>query len=302
MPLHPEPSLFSLVENRSAYSLENCELNVFETHQSAVNVNLSFKDWVLTSMLRGKKVMHLFNKPAFEYLPGESVIVPPHEVMKIDFPEAERTNPTQCVALAISAEQIRRTIDALNERCPKADSQDQWGLNQNFFHLINNQELAESINRLIRLSLNDKTREKDMLAGLTLRELLIRLMQTQARKLFELNYAQLSGSYRFAHVMQYIKENITAKLEVDKLSEQACMSRANFFRKFKEQFGYTPADYILQERLRLAKKYLQNPFNSITQVCFMAGFQNLHYFIRVFKKVTGNTPKAYQQQYKINEA
>ena len=74
------------------------------------------------------------------------------------------------------------------------------------------------------------------------------------------------------------------------------MSRANFFRKFKEEFGFTPADYILKERIKLAKDYLLNGRNSITEVCFMAGFQNLNYFIRAFKKSVGYTPGAWQQQ------
>ena len=55
VPLHEEHSLFTLVENRTAYTLDKCELNVFETHRQAANVNLAFNDWVLTSMLRGKK-------------------------------------------------------------------------------------------------------------------------------------------------------------------------------------------------------------------------------------------------------
>lgn len=296
VPLQEERSLLTLVENRSAYTLENCELNVFETHQRAAGVNLSFGDWVLTSMLRGKKIMKLFDMPSFEYLPGESVIVPPHEMMKIDFPEASEQTPTQCIALAISADQIQSTINLLNERWPKAEAGQQWEVNKDLFHLANNVELADIINRLIRISINDQSREKDVLANLALRELLVRLMQTQARQLFEQNYHKLAGNNRFAHVIAYIRDSIREKIDIDKLSEKACMSRANFFRKFKEEFGYSPADYILKERIRLAKEYLQQPGNSITQICYMAGFQNLNYFIRAFKKETGTTPGAWQQQ------
>ncbi|ARS34943.1 AraC family transcriptional regulator [Pontibacter actiniarum] len=294
VPLHDERSLFTLVENRSVYTMDACELNVFETHQRAKEVNLQFGDWVLTSMLRGKKVMHLAGRPGFDYLPGESVIVPPHELMKIDFPEAGKETPTQCLALAISAEQIRSTIQLLNERHTKAEAGEEWRLGAEHLHLANNLELADIINRLIKISLNDKSREKDILVNLALRELLVRLMQTQAREFFEQNYRRLASSHRFGYVIQYIKENITTKIDVDKLSEKACMSRANFFRKFKEEFGYTPADYVLKERIRLAKKHLRNPFNSVTQACYMAGFQNLNYFIRAFKKEVGVTPKAYQ--------
>lgn len=298
LPVLEETSLATLVENRSAYTLENCELNVFETHRSAEKVCLAFNDLVLTSMLRGKKVMHLFDKPGFDYLPGESVIVPPNEVMKIDFPEAGRGNPTQCIALAISSDQIQMTIDLLNERYPKVEEeQERWELDKQMLHMVNNQDIADIINRLIRISINDKTKEKDLLAGMALRELLIRLMQTQARHLFEANYIQLASSNRFAHIIKHIKESIREKIDVESLSDKACMSRASFFRKFKEQFGYSPADFILKERIRLAKEYLRNPFNSVTQACYMAGFQNLNYFIRAFKKEVGTTPKAFQQQF-----
>ncbi|RDV16316.1 AraC family transcriptional regulator [Pontibacter diazotrophicus] len=296
IPVRDERSLFTLVENRSAYTLDACELNVFETHEAAKGVNLAFGYWVLTSMLRGKKVMHLFDKPGFDYFPGESIIVPPNELMKIDFPEAEKQNPTQCIALAISAEQIQSTIQLLNEQHPKAEAGEEWQVNEQYFHLANNVELADIINRLIRISINDHSREKDILANLALRELLVRLMQTQARQFFENNYKSLANSHRFGHIIQYIKENITSKIDVDKLSDKACMSRASFFRKFKEEFGFTPADYILKERIRLAKEYLRNPLNSVTQTCYMAGFQNLNYFIRAFKNKVGTTPKVFQQK------
>ncbi|MBX7127547.1 MAG: AraC family transcriptional regulator [Cyclobacteriaceae bacterium] len=296
VPLRDEQSLFTLVENRSAFTMERCELNVFETHRRAEKVNLVFDDLVLTSMLRGKKVMHLFGKDGFEYLPGESVIVPPHEVMRIDFPEAHLENPTQCIALAISAEQIQETVNLLNERFPRVDSPGGWEVDSQMFHLVNNQDLADIINRIVRIGIKDQTREKDVLAGLALRELLVRLMQTQARELIERNYTQLATGNRFAHVVQYIKENLRERINLDTLHEKACMSRANFFRKFKEMYGISPGDYIVQERIRWAKEYLKNPYASITDVCFRSGFQNLHHFIRTFRRVTGVTPSAFRER------
>lgn len=298
IPLHTEKSLYTLVENRSAFTLDKCELNVFETHREAKDVRLVFGDLVLTSMLRGKKVMRLLDKPAFDYLPGESVIVPANEVMHIDFPEANTQTPTQCIALAIDHEHIFDTVNLLNEKFPKVDSEDLWYVDPKRFHLVNNFELSDIIQRIIRISVNEHTKEKDVLAGLTLRELLVRLMQTQARQLFEMNYKQMASHHRFAHVIQYINENLTSKINMDLLSEKACMSRAHFFRKFKESFGYTPSEYILTQRIKLAKELLKNPKYQVTQVCFMVGFNNLNHFIRCFKKYEGFTPKQYQEDYK----
>ncbi|TXK36707.1 helix-turn-helix domain-containing protein [Pontibacter qinzhouensis] len=53
-------------------------------------------------------------------------------------------------------------------------------------------------------------------------------------------------------------------------------TRIRFLKKFKEDFGISPTDYILQERTKLAKAYLAAPGNSVTRVCYMAGFQKLH--------------------------
>ena len=295
LPVSHEDSLETLVESRSAYTMDQCELNLYETHQQASNVNLVFNDFVFTSMLRGKKVMRVAERPGFDYFPGESVIVPPNERLSIDFPEADLENPTQCLALVISADQIKKTLNELNEYYPKADAKDSWHIKGDILHLVNGPDLTEIINRFVRISITDSTREKDILAELALKELLIRLMQTQAREVFETSYRQLMPSHRFAHVINYIKQNLSGQINPDSLSEQACMSRANFFRKFKQEFGVSPGEYILKERLKLAKVHLAGPHHSVTQVCYMSGFQNLNYFIRAFKKETGITPKIYQQ-------
>ncbi len=296
VPWRNSRDLKTLVENRTTYTLDNCELNIFETHQEATDVNLVFGDLVLTTMLKGKKVMHLFDKPGFDYLPGESVIVPPNELMKIDFPEAKWDNPTQCIALSISKEIIENTFNMLNEKFSEKVLTHEWGLDLSYFHLINTQDLSEIINRFIKIGVKEGSREKDLIASLALKELMIRLSQTQAREMLEKTYKELASGNRLAHVVDYIKKNIRENLALEELASQACMSKSHFLRTFKLELGQTPMDFVLKERLKLARQYLLIGGFQIQEVSVMSGFNNITYFIRAFKTEYGFTPKVFQKQ------
>jgi len=288
--------LNTLVENRKAYTMNHCELNIFETYQRSELVPLTFSDLVITSMLRGKKVMHLFDKPGFDYLPGETVIVPPNITMTIDFPEATAQQPSQCTALAINQQEIKNTLDFLNENYPREDQQI-WQINYNQFHFFNNYELAQLINKLIRISTGDAL-TKDVLANLTLKELLIRIMQMQNLHEINDNQHDLSAGNRFAYVLEYIRLHLSDKLSIDTLSQMAFMSKSSFFRAFKHELGISPVDYVIRERIQLSKQFMNNAHISVSDACFKAGFNNLNYFCRVFKKVEGITPSMFKAQFR----
>lgn len=287
-------NLQTLVENRTAYTLERCELSVFETYTPSFKVPLTFNDFVITSMLRGKKVMHLFDKQGFDYMPGETVIVPPDVTMKIDFPEASDLNPTQCIALAIDNDQIKKTITYLNEFFPKEDSQSKWLLNYDEYHFYNNEEIAYLINKVIRIC-SEKSTEKDVLADLTLKELLIRIMQSQNLKTINDEHHHLNHN-SLAYVIGYIKNNLNEKISIDHLSSKACMSKATFYRLFKRELGISPNDYILAEKMSKAKELLAKPGAKIAAISYELGFSDSNYFIRTFKKIVGITPGAFQLQ------
>lgn len=285
----------TLIENRSVFTLNQCELNVFETHQQSSNVRLQFSDLTFTAMLRGKKHMGLFGSKKFEYLPGESVIVPGNEEMVIDFPEADEDNPTQCIALVIDKTKVQETVDLLNESYAKAEDGDRWQLRHEEFHLTNSLPLVKTVNRLVEIT-QEQVVAKDVLADFALRELLIRLMQTQARNLILENYTVYANTHRFSAVVEYIKQHLTEAISIEELSNKAYMSQSHFFRSFKMEFGISPLEYIIHERIKQAKYHLANPGLNITDVCFKVGFNSITYFSTMFKKYEGISPKQYQQR------
>lgn len=290
---HPK-YLQTLVENRRVFNLSNCELNVFESYQQAFRVPLTFPDFVITSMVRGKKIMHLLNEPAFDYLPGETVIVPADETMVIDFPEAHTDNPTQCIALAVDAKYVNNTLhylDSFYNNDP--DEFHNWKLQFNQYHFENDTEVTGTINKLIRIcSSGDKA--KNIYADLNMKELLIRLVQSQHLLQVKMESSQQHNQTRLHYVLHYINENLTSHISMDTLCRKAYLSRNIFFKWFREQFGLSPLEFINRERIRLAKQLLAEPNTSITSVSLQCGFSDVNYFVRLFKKSEGITPGVYQ--------
>lgn len=291
-----EKSLKTLVENRSVYSLNHCELNIFETYQESQLVPLKFNDLVVTSMLRGKKIMHLFDDPEFEYLPGQTVVIPSNVEMKIDFPEASAQNPTQCIALAIDHTKITDTLAFLNERYPKEGKNQFWQLDYQNYFFYNNIDLATTINKLIKECMSNSI-TKDALADLTLQELLIRIIQTQTIKAIDDSSILSSDNTPINQVVSYIQSNLRENINLKNLSDLASMSTTSFYRFFKRELGMTPVEFIMKEKVKCAKKLLKNPSIQINEVCYLSGFENANYFSRLFKKQEGITPKQYQSLY-----
>lgn len=295
-----ERKLQQLVENQTSYTLQHAEMHVFETHTEASRVLLEFRQPVLASMLEGKKVMHLQDRPAFDFLPGETLILPPSEQMCIDFPEANMDNPTRCLAMTISEDKIREIVMMLNEQLPKADAQE-WRFTDYNFHFTNDIAIQQIIHRLLFL-FTENHPSKDLFADYMLRELVIRILQTETRALYSHSTMELSSDSRLAYIIQFIRENLEQPLTVEDLSKRVYMSESNFHRVFKNELGISPIDFINNERIKRAAALLNDPRRKVKDIYMECGFNSLSYFIRLFKRKNKLSPKEYQikVQHSIN--
>lgn len=282
--------LDTLVEHRRVFNLRHCELNIFETFHRCNNVSLSYNGLVVSSMMRGKKIMSLQGADQFDFLPGESVILPEGISMKVDFPEADVKHPVQCATLALDWDMVNKNISFLNENYPNTEFPFEWKLNFSHYHFLNNRELAGSLNNLISISMENNL-AKDALADLALKFLLLRVIQTQNLLLIR-DHTLID--HRFTPLLSYIKEHLTEKMTIEVLARKACMSKSALFHAFKEQFGVPPLEYVLRERIEYAKQLMALPGISITEVCYQSGFNNLNYFTKLFKRMEGVTPSVYR--------
>ncbi|SNR30774.1 transcriptional regulator, AraC family [Maribacter sedimenticola] len=286
--------LETLVENQTSFTMNNAAMHVFETHEQASSVLLQFEQPVLASMIQGKKIMHLRDYERFDFLPGESLVLPANERMCIDFPEAMSKNPTRCLAMAISEGKINKVLQFMNENMPK-DNKEEWGLMDYNFHFVNDRGIFQIIQRLLFLFSEDHP-SKDYFVDNMLRELIIRILQTNERKIYSNATLSLKKESRLTEVIRYIRNNVHKPLSIDELSKMACMSPSHFYRLFKTELGVSPVEFINNERIKLAVGLLQDPNRSIKGVYLDCGFESRSYFNRVFKNRQHIAPKEYQDK------
>ena len=288
-------TLSTLVENRTVYSSENSELNIFETHQIAENISLTFDYPVIATMLTGKKIMHLEGMPDFEFVPGESVVMPSNKEMVIDFPVATLDQPTQCLALAIDPTKISQTINEFDCLITTDNEQKiEFDFDVNSSHLNHNRDINYLIGRLLTTFTNN-SKGKDVLVDLMIKELIVRLLQTKAKQTILTGAQDLVNNNRIAHTIKYIREHLTERLSVENLAGKACMSISHFHKIFKDTLGESPIDYINFERIKLAKKLMAKTNKKLSEIAFITGFNNVSYFNRQFKKQEMLSPSQYRK-------
>ena len=213
--------------------------------------------------------------------------------MKIDFPEATFDNPTQCLALAIDNKKIVDTLNFLNEKYPKEGNKNFWQLDATNFYNENNEEMAVLINKIINICQSTSI-FKDTLADLSLQELLVKIIQSQTLKGVSEDTSQISNP-TLLHLISIIRENIGNKIELKEIAKKTGLSTSSLYRLFKNELGISPVEFVILEKIKLAKRYLANKDVYIKNVSYEAGFEDSNYFIRLFKHYEGITPKQYQQ-------
>lgn len=292
---HKLRKIETLVENRTVYSADFAEMNIYETHQKAEKVYLEFDFPIIASMISGQKVMHLENKATFDFLPGESVVLPAKKKMIIDFPVATLEAPTRCMALGIDAHKIQETIDAYQNATQIEESFVMGsGLNLSPLHLNNNTEVQHLVDRLLHTFISGH-KSKDALLDVMIKELILRLLQTNARAALLNETSYLFDNNRIAFVLKYIREHFKEDISVEDLADKACMSSSHFYKTFKNTLGETPMEYLNGERIKQAKKLIRTTTYKLSDIAYLCGFNSSSYFNTYFKKQEGMTPSQFRK-------
>ena len=95
-------------------------------------------------------------------------------------------------------------------------------------------------------------------------------------------------------VSEYIRANLDRDLGLGELANLVGLSPHYFSMLFKHAFGVPPHHYVLRERIHEGQRLLAAGRMSISDIALSLGFSDQSHFCEVFRKMTGTTPKRYQ--------
>lgn len=101
--------------------------------------------------------------------------------------------------------------------------------------------------------------------------------------------------------IKFINENFTKNPTLKDVADYIGLAETYFCRKFKLTTGKTYVEYLNKLKTDFAKRLLENSLLSVTEICFLSGFNSISQFIREFKKATFFTPKEYKTKIKNGE-
>ncbi|WP_373212428.1 AraC family transcriptional regulator [Ruminococcus sp. 5_1_39BFAA] len=166
----------------------------------------------------------------------------------------------------------------------------QYLTDKSFFHTSLKQPLSyeKDWNRLYEQFVNHEAMVEPLLS------------QYISQLLTHLALAKEEGGYKAApdfidDTLKYINRHLSSDLPLEFLADRVSLSPFYFSRKFKEETGYSPYQYILTSRINLARFYLKTSKETVKNIGYTCGFKSEHSFCTAFKNETGQTPSEFRR-------
>ena len=106
--------------------------------------------------------------------------------------------------------------------------------------------------------------------------------------------AQLAGDDSVRELQAYIASHLAEDLSLERLASRAAMSPRNFSRVFAREVRVTPARFVLQSRLELARRLLEQTGEGLEAVASECGFRSPAVLRRALQRSTGLGPRSYR--------
>lgn len=135
---------------------------------------------------------------------------------------------------------------------------------------------------------------RDMKINAALAELLVLVM---AESWHPEDHVTAKKKASVANVKDYLDREYASKITLDGLSTQFYINKYYLTKVFREQYGQSITNYLLNVRITKAKQLLRFSSKSIEEIGLEVGLGAPHYFSQTFKSVEGVPPSKYREQW-----
>lgn len=101
---------------------------------------------------------------------------------------------------------------------------------------------------------------------------------------------------KILNTISYIQLNLSGDLSITHLAKRANLHTDYFSRLFHQHTGERPVKYIHEKRIERAQYLIVTTQMTFSEIATLTGFENVFYFSKIFKKITGMSPGNYKKQ------
>jgi len=102
---------------------------------------------------------------------------------------------------------------------------------------------------------------------------------------------------QFAATLDWATDRLASKITINQMAHKANMTRRTFDRKFRSSMNMSPRQWLIQQRIHLAKRLLEINNDSIDLVAYHSGFEKPETLRHNFRKYLNLSPSQYRQQF-----
>lgn len=103
-----------------------------------------------------------------------------------------------------------------------------------------------------------------------------------------------SYSRKIQNAIEFMTRNYHRNIRLEDVAGELEISKEYLCSLFKKETGESFVGFLTQVRIEQAKKLLRKTDKKILEIAMDTGFESLHYFSRIFKKVAGQSPAEYR--------
>lgn len=140
----------------------------------------------------------------------------------------------------------------------------------------------------------EKQEGYEIAVSMIIKRIILTLLRGDTRKMIDLT--ENTDLLRLKPVLDYIDNNLSAKIQVEEASRIANISYYYFVKYFKKVLGMSFLEYVNYKKIKLAERILLTKDVSVSQVAEEIGMPNMAHFYKVFKKHHNCSPNDFRKK------